>query len=66
MALDEKTLLPMTKAVATLIDINKRLSSLETAVDWEPRHLLSDAEIEACLSELEREADRMKNGKHSQ
>jgi hypothetical protein len=60
--LDEKTLFPVTNAVNTLIDINKRLSSLESAVDWGPKHLLTDAEIEAWLAELEREAGRMKNG----
>lgn len=57
---DEKTLRPMNKAVSTLIDINKRLSSLESAVDWEPKHLLTDGEIEEWLAELEREAERMR------
>jgi hypothetical protein len=59
--LEEERIKPMTNAVATLIGINKRLSKLESTVDWGPKHLLTDSEIEEWLSDLEREAERVKS-----
>lgn len=58
--LDKETLKPITNSMQTLIEINKRLSSLESAVDWGPNHLLTDAEIEQWLTDLEKEMVRFK------